>query len=235
MLATIPLTHLRAVLPPAPPDQSLAGLRLLHFTDRPASSLQPPAHTLPQAPPHARPLDCDHLPPLLCMQTGTARCTSSTLTHKRHFPAPEPKQNRSRLHLAMETIAFVDPFNVLVHAQEFDNACQCWKKVLDIPIPPKQALSSVPLSHPHLPFILPLPLHTFPQPGYTSPFPQISPTLTNHSPYTPTTCTAVMVFVQGLTPPYVPKRLEVLPGGHHLPCRSVLTPVLTAGLESPSD
>lgn len=44
-----------------------------------------------------------------------------------------------------------------------------------------------------------------------------------------------MVCVQGQTLPYVPKRLEVLPGDHHLPCSSVPAVVLTAGLEAPSD
>lgn len=80
VLTNIPAMHLWAVLPPAPPDQSLASLLLFHFTDWPASSLQPPSPpTLPQATPHAQPLNCNHLPPLLCMQSDTARCTTSTL------------------------------------------------------------------------------------------------------------------------------------------------------------
>lgn len=109
------------------------------------------------------------------------------------------------------------------------------EKAQNIPIPPREALSCLPLGHLHLPFFLTLPLHSSPQPGSTLPFPQISPTLPNRFAYTRTSCTAVVVSVQGLTPPYDPMRLEVLPGGHHMPCRSVLPVELPAGLECPSD
>lgn len=62
-------------------------------------------------------------------------------------------------------------FGILVHAQALHNACQSWQKDPDKPIPPTQAVSCLPPSHPHLPFILTLPLHTFHQPGSTLRFP----------------------------------------------------------------
>ena len=106
VLSTIPPAHLWAALPPAPPDQSLDGLLLLHFTDWPASSLQPPAHTVPQAAPRARHLHCNHLPPLPCMQTGPATCTTSIPSTQHHSPPPEPKGNQSCFHLVMEMFGF---------------------------------------------------------------------------------------------------------------------------------
>lgn len=67
-------------LPPAPSVHRVAVLLLLHFTNWPASPFQPAPHTLPQAPPHAHTLKCDHLSLLRCIQTATATCTTSTPT-----------------------------------------------------------------------------------------------------------------------------------------------------------
>jgi len=38
---------------------------------------------------------------------------------------------------------------------------------------------------------------------------------------------ADVLFVEGLTPPHVPKELEVLLGGPHVPCRNFPTLALT--------